>query len=87
MPRSPDQNQSQFDSDNDPRHVPKADQGAYNFTPSQAATTIYSSSMAAPTLDARSEAESRLSTYTYSSAIDAQKFLKKIGDRVNMFMT
>jgi hypothetical protein len=59
--------------------IPKADQGPYNYTLSQAATTLYSSSMAKPS---EYDTESRHTTYTYSSNLDAQKFLKKVDNRV-----
>jgi len=76
MPTPPDQKPSQSGID---KTIPKADQGPYNYTLSQAATTLYGSSMAKPS---EYDTESRLTTYTYTSQADAQKFLKKVDNRV-----
>jgi hypothetical protein len=76
MSTSPDEKQAQSNID---KTIPKADQDPYNFTQSQAATTLYSSSMAKPS---EYDTESRLTTYTYTSNTDAQKFLKKVDNRV-----
>lgn len=79
MYRSTDRARDHREDEEETWYTPKADQGPYNFTPSQAATS-YAESMTESSVHAKS----RLTTYTYASDRDAQQFLKKVDDRVSV---
>lgn len=62
--------------------LPRADQGSFGYTPSQAATTEYASSMA--TKDKQDDdAQTTVTSYTYQSHADAEKYLKRVESRVS----
>ena len=60
---------------------PKADQAAINFTPSQAKTTTYAGSIADNKAYA-DDGRTNVSTYSYRSGLDANKYLKEVHGRV-----
>lgn len=69
------------------KFVPRADQGPYNLTPSQAATTEYASTIVSSSEKSRNrdedmDRESQLTSYTYASENDARRFLKRVDNRV-----
>lgn len=75
-------------SNQDNRVYAKADQGAFNFTESQAESTLYASSSRADgltsarsTMDEGDDRASRVSMLTYTSG-DMDRFLKKEKGRV-----
>jgi hypothetical protein len=60
---------------------PKADQAAFNLTPSEARTTYYSGSIAGNEANA-DDGRTNVSTYSYKSGLDADKYLKEVHGRV-----
>lgn len=77
-------------SNQDNRAYAKADQGAFNYTESQAESTFYAGSLADHLTSERSAMDegddrmSRVSMYTYKSG-DLDRFLKKEKGRVKLF--
>jgi hypothetical protein len=59
----------------------KADQVAFNFTSSEARTTYYSGSVADNEANA-DDGRTNVSTYSYRSALDADKYLQEAHGRV-----
>lgn len=77
-----------MNSDQDNRVYAKADQGAFNYTESQAESTFYAGSSlgdaltsARSTMDEGDDRVSRISMHTYTSG-DMDRFLKKEKGRV-----
>jgi hypothetical protein len=59
----------------------KADQAGFNLTPSEAGTTYYSGSIAGNEANA-DDCRTNVSTYSYRSGLDANKYLKEAHGRV-----
>jgi hypothetical protein len=68
-------------------HRARTDQPSFNLTPSEVVTSVHGASRmsVAENPDGMNEedGESRVSVYTYSSELDAQRFLRRIGNRVS----
>ncbi|PVG04486.1 S-adenosyl-L-methionine-dependent methyltransferase [Serendipita vermifera] len=65
-------------------HRARTDQPSFNLTPSEAATSVHGEDRMSVVGNLKAQEEdvqSRVSVYTYSSELDAQRFLRRIGNR------